>query len=540
MVTRNRVKYGAIAAALALWAQPATADTFRYAYQGDLKTLDPYALNETFTLATLANVYEGLVIRDADLVLKPGLAERWETLTPTHWRFHLRRDVRFHNGNPFDADDVIFSADRVRSKTSGMKSRVPADAKFVKVDAHTVDVHLERPDPTLISEWETWAIMDREWTTEIAEAANGDRKADNAAAAQSSEDRRRATLALNANGTGPFRVTKHRPGVETVFVPNQTWWGEKEHNLSRVIFNPIANDATRVSALLTGELDLIYPAPVNQLERLRSHAGTNVITGPELRTIFLGFDQVRDHLVDMPGSKDNPFRNKKVREAVFHAIDIAAIRKVVMRGQAEPAATMISPVLFPPSKAMTRRGYDPEKARKLLAEAGYPDGFTVPMDCPNNRYVNDEEICQAVVGFLAKVGITVHLNAVPKSIFFPKIVAAGGYSTSFYLLGWTPSSLEAGSVMRNLLMCRDNAGGFGIFNMGGYCNPDVDPLVRTALSEGDQEKRNALTLQVLQQADRDVAYVPLHQQMVAWAVADGVDVRMRADNGLRFKWVRKD
>ena len=250
-------------------ALPASAKTFRFAFQGDLKSLDPYTLNETFTLGMHAAAYEALTRRDKDLNIIPGLAERWETVDPLRWRFHLRKGVKFHNGNPFTADDVVFSAARVRAQGSDLKTRLPADAEFVKVDDYTVDVVLKTPNPILHAEWDTWYIMDKEWA-----------EANNATAPTSASATTPSHAALNANGTGPFVVESHQPGVKTVWKPNPSWWGEKQHNLTEAVFTPIGSDATRVAALLSGEVDWIDPVPLQDIQRVNSNPNTQVLTGP--------------------------------------------------------------------------------------------------------------------------------------------------------------------------------------------------------------------------------------------------------------------
>ena len=404
------------AAALALSVGVASAKTLRYANQGDLKSLDPYTLNETTTNAHLGNVYEGLTKRGKDLSIQPGLAERWEVLEPTKWRFYLRKGVKFANGEPFTADDVIFSADRVRANGSNFTTRVPKDAKFVKVDDYTVDVILTSPNPILNSQWDTWYIMSKKWA-----------EANNAAAPTPASASTPSYASLNANGTGPFKIESHQPGVKTVFKPNAGWWGKPEHNLTEVIFTPINSDATRVAALLSGEVDIIEPVPIQDIQRVNSSNNAQVLTGPELRTIFLGMDQTRDELLESNVKGKNPFKDKRVREAFYKAIDIETIKSRVMRGLSTPSALMIAPELFSLSKDFKRPAYDPEGAKKLLAEAGYPNGFEVGMDCPNDRYVNDGQICQAIVGMLARANIKVNLNAQPKAQYFAKVLKSGGY-----------------------------------------------------------------------------------------------------------------
>ena len=390
------------------WAVvPASAQTLRYANQGDLKSLDPYTLNETTTHAHLGQVYEGLIARDKDLKIIPGLAESWETPEPTRWRFHLRKGVKFQNGDPFTADDVVFSADRVRAKGSNLQTRIAADAKVVKVDDYTVDFILTSPNPILHSQWDTWYIMDKKW----AEANNAAEPTPAAATSPS-------FASLNANGTGAFIVESHQPGVKTVFKPNPNWWRKPEHNLKEIVFTPIGSDATRVAALLSGEVDIIEPVPIQDIGRVDSSPNAQVLKGPELRTIFLGMDQTRDELLYSNIKGKNPFKDVRVREAFFKAVDIELIKTRVMRGLSTPSALMIAPQLFPLSKDFTRPKFDPDGAKKLLTEAGYPDGFEVTMDCPNDRYVNDAAICQAVVGMLARIGVKVTLLAQPKATVF--------------------------------------------------------------------------------------------------------------------------
>ena len=246
---------------------PVSAQTLRYANQGDLKSLDPYTLKETTTIAHHAHVYEGLVTRDKDLKIVPALAESWETLTPTQWRFHLRKNVKFHNGDPFTADDVIFSAARVRDpKGSNFISNVPPDAKFVKVDDNTVDVMLDSPNPILTAQWDGWFIMDKKWCEE-----------NNSVAPTPASATTPSYASLHENGTGPFIIESHQPGVKTVFKVNPNWWGKPEHNLKEIIFTPIASAATRVAALLSGEVDVIEPVPIQDIARVNSSGTATVL-----------------------------------------------------------------------------------------------------------------------------------------------------------------------------------------------------------------------------------------------------------------------
>ena len=524
-------KHVVVAAALiaAVSGSAVHAETLKFAFQGALNGLDPYSLNETFTLSSLGNAYEGLTRRGPDLEIEPSLAESWEILEPTRWRFHLRKGVKFHNGNDFTAEDVAFSVDRVRSEGSDLTTYVPADAKVEIVDDHTVDFVLSGPNPILHYEWSNFYIMDKEWTTE-----------NDAVKVTSASDTTPNYASLHANGTGPFKIVSHEPGVKTVYEKYDGWWDEPKHNLDQVEFTPIGSDATRVAALLSGEMDMVYPIPVQDIKRIEDNAGTKALTGPELRTIFLGMDQYRDELLYSDVKGKNPLKDAKVRKAFYQAIDIDAIKTKIMRDLATPSAIMISPLLFSRSDEFERYPYDPDAAKALLAEAGYPDGFSIGMDCPNDRYVNDEAICQAVAAMLARVGVKVNLNAQPKAKYFARILPSGGFDTSFYLLGWTPGSFDSWNVLDTLMNCRDETGKGSPFNLGGFCDPQIDALSDQILVENDPEKRDAMIAEAFKISHDNAYYIPLHQQSLAWGVSDKIDLVQRADNQFKFRFVTKN
>ena len=509
---------------------PTSAATFRFAFQGDLKSLDPYSLNETFTHGVLGNVFEGLIKRDKNLQIIPGLAERWEVVEPTRWRFYLRKGVKFQNGEDFTADDVVFSATRAQAPGSDIKTRFPGDTKVVKVDDHTVDFLLSGPNPILHYEWDTWYILSKKWA-----------EANNSVAPQPAAGQQTSYAALHANGTGPFIITEHQAGVRTVFKPNPNWWGKPEHNFDEVIFTTIANDATRVAALLSGDVDWADPVPLQDIQRVNASGIAQVLQGPELRTIFLGFDQFRDELKSSNVKGKNPFKDVRVRQAFYLAIDENAIAQRVMRNAATPTPLMISPLLFDKANDFKRPAPNPDQAKKLLADAGYPTGFEVTMDCPNDRYVNDEAICQAIVAMLARVGVKINLNSQPKAKYFGKVLVSGGYDTSFYLLGWTPGSFDSWNIFANMYRCRDEVGRGGNNNLGNYCNPKVEELIGKILVESDKAKRDQLIKQGYEIGqNQDWAYVPLHQQALAWGVSKKVKVVQRPDNQILFYWFRKE
>jgi len=527
----------ALVAGASFGAAPASAQqTLRWAFQGNLNTLDPYGINETTTLGLQGNVYEGLTKRGKDLKIIPGLAERWEVLdNGLRWRFYLRKGVKFHNGNDFNADDVVFSAQRVVANNSQLTSRLSGGPDFVKVDDFTVDVKLKSPNPILHYAWDTWYIMDKEWT-----------EANNAQIPPAPQATTPGFATINANGTGPFRITEHQLGVRTVFEKNANWWGKPEHNLDRVIFTPITSAPTRVAALLSGEVDVIDPVPLQDVPRINASANARVLEGPEVRTIYLSFDQMRPELTASSVKGKNPFKDVRVRKAFYQAVDIEAIRRQVMRGAAVPAASLISPLFFPQIEQIKRHPFDLAAANKLMDEAGYPRTgadnirFEVDLDCPNDRYVNDGPICQAVTAMLARIGIKINLQAVPRAAFFAKINSPI-YNTPFYLLGWTPGTGDAHNVLIDLMHTRtaDGSGGRGQFNNGGYSNARVDALTSQVLVEIDTAKRDAMILEAFTILHDEVGYIPLHQQALAWGVAKSVELTQRADNQPLFYWVQK-
>src|SRR5258708_21314976 len=301
MSVRQTLVAAATVSVIAFALTPASAQTLRYANQGELKSLDPYTLKETTTIAHHGHVYEGLVTRDKDLKIIPALAESWETPEPTRWRFHLRKGVKFHNGDPFTADDVLFSAERVRAKGSNFLTNVPADAKFTKIDDYTFDVTLDSPNPILTSQWDSWFIMDKKWCEENSSVAPTPASATTP-----------SFTSLHENGTGPFMIESHQPGVKTVFKVNPNWWRKPEHNLREIVFTSIASAAPRVAALLSGDVDVIEPVPIQDIERVNASGTATVLTGPETRTIFLGMDQVRDELLYSNVKGKNPFKDIRV------------------------------------------------------------------------------------------------------------------------------------------------------------------------------------------------------------------------------------
>ena len=506
-------------------AMPAQANLFRWANDGDVNSMDPYTRQETFLLTFNANIYEPLIRRDSNLRLEAALAERWEQVDPTTWRFHLRRNVRFSDGSPLTADDVTFSIARARGPGSNVSSFFASVAEVKQVDGFTIDLVTRVPNPILPEELTSFGIMSKAWL----ERNNAARVAD-----LTSREENFATR--NAMGTGPFILVSREPDRRTVLAPNPLWWDQPTHNLTRVEFNVIANDATRVAALLSGEVDMVYTVPPQDMERIGRTANLRIIQGPELRTIYLGMDQSRAELLKSDVRGRNPFQDVRVRRAINQAIDIEAIRTRVMRGQARPTNQIFGPGVNGFLEANdVRRPMDVEGSRRLLAEAGYPNGFGVTLDCPNDRYVNDEAICTAVVSMLARIGVRVTLAAQTRVRFFAEINSPR-YNTSFYLLGWTPNTYDAYNALFNLAGTRD--GTRGVFNNGGYSNPRFDALLEAIAIETVPDRRQELITQATRLLQEDVAYIPLHQQQVVWAARSNVQLVQQADNGFPLRSVR--
>jgi peptide/nickel transport system substrate-binding protein len=300
------------------------------------------------------------------------------------------------------------------------------------------------------------------------------------------------------------------------------------------VFTPIGNAATRVAALISGEIDMMEPVPLQDIARIEANAELKVLHGMEARTIFLGMDQKRDELLLSNIKGKNPFKDKRVRQAFYQAIDIEAIKTRIMRGTSTPTALMVAPVVDGFAPELNKRlPYNPEAAKKLLAEAGYAVGFEVGMNCPNDRYVNDGEICQAVAGMLARIGVKVNLMAETKAIFFPKALRR---DVSFYMAGWTPDSLDSHNALF-ALMATPGESGQGQFNLGTYSNPKLDELTQKIASENNRTKRQAMIAEAFKIHADDIGHLPLHQQPLVWGMKKNIEVVLLANNFNYLKWV---
>ena len=514
----------AIWMALACLGTTASAVTLRIGNQGDALSMDPHSLSESLQISVNENVYEPLVTRGRDYKLAPALATDWKQTAPTVWRFNLRKGVLFHDGTPFTADDVIFSYERARGEGSDMKSYVGQVKEMKKINDHQLDIVTKAPFPILPELFTHFDIMSKKWCEANQATKPVDRRKgiENAAS-------------FRANGTGAYRLRERQPNVRTTYVRNGNYWGKIDGNVDEVIFNVIGNDATRVAALISGEIDVMEPVPVQDVDRLKTASNLKVLQGPELRVIFLGMDQKRDELQFSNVKGKNPFKDKRVRQAFYQAIDVEGIKRTVMRGASTPVALMLPPQVngYAPDLAK-RLPYDVEASKKLLAEAGYPNGFEVTMNCPNDRYVNDGAICQAVAANLARANIKIKLEVETKGTYFPKILRR---DTSFYMLGWTSTTVDAENVLY-AIMSTPGDGGRGQFNLGAYSNARLDELTEKIGSETDMKKRNEMIREAMKIHQDDIGHIPLHQQALNWGTKKTIDMVQHPGNEMPWKYVK--
>jgi peptide/nickel transport system substrate-binding protein len=519
------------AVAFAAAATLADAKTLRWSSQGDYLTADPMAQNELLTNSINGHVYESLVMRGKQLEILPGLAVSWKQTGPTTWVFNLRKGVKFHDGSDFTADDVVFSMERLQGPTSNFRVYGNAVGKATKIDSHTVQLETPVPNPVMLEMLaNSLFMMSKSWAEK-----------NNATKTQDFTNEKEAYTARNAMGTGPFILVSRDPDVKSVFKKNPNWWGLKEKgyfdgNVDEIVYSPIKEGPTRMAALLAGNIDFVLDPPVQDIDRLRKEKQVKVYDGRENRIIFLQMDQARDELLYSSVKGKNPFKDKRVRLAFYKAIDVNAINKTVMRGLSVPTAINLpNPDKAGIPKSMDKRhAYDPAAAKKLLAEAGYPNGFEITLDCPNNRYINDEKICVAVAGMLSRIGVKVQVNAIPRAQYFPK---AQRLETSFCMLGWGGATTDAIFTLQPVLHSRNDKGD-GDYNWGNYKDPEFDALIDSAKGDTDPKRRQETIIKAMRHFHDNVYMIPLHLQVIPWASRSNVEVIHRADNWLQATWVK--
>ncbi|NOD65620.1 MULTISPECIES: ABC transporter substrate-binding protein [unclassified Ruegeria] len=493
----------------------ANAETLRWARSGDALTLDPHSQNEGPTHTVRHQMYEPLIIRDTSGAFEPALATDWapSESDPNVWVFNLRQGVKFHDGADFTAEDVVFSINRAKQPNSDMKELINSIVEVRAVDDHTVEIVTDGPNPILPANLTDLFIMDKGWT-----------EANNAVNVQDFEGGEITFATVNVNGTGPYKLVSREPDVKTVMERNEDYWGRDQFPMaiSEIIYTPIQNDATRVAAMLSGEVNFLQDMPVQDLDRVNAVDGLVVKQAPQNRVIFFGMNQGGDDIEADNVDGKNPLADVRVRQAMSKAINRDAIQQVVMRGQSQPAGMIAPPFVNGWTAEMDgESSTDVEGAKALLAEAGYPDGFSIRLDCPNDRYINDEGICQAAVGMLGQIGITVNLDAKPKAQHFPLITDG---KTDFYMLGWGVPTYDSEYIFNFLVHGRESD--IGTWNGTGYHNDELDAKIKSLASNTDLVARDQAIAEIWRVVQDEQLYIPIHHQVLNWGMAENLDINV--------------
>ncbi|MCB7320357.1 ABC transporter substrate-binding protein [Lacrimispora sp. 210928-DFI.3.58] len=486
-------------------------DSLVIAMASDILSMDPYRYDEGPTNQVMLHMYEGLVRQAADMSFEPCLAESWDTSEDgLTWTFHLRKGVKFHDGEEMDSADALASIKTAMNpdSPSAFSSYTSSFTSVEAPDAETIVITTDTINPLMLFDLAQIYILKQE----------------------NVEGKTEEEIAAKVVGTGRYKFVEQVKEDHIDMVANEDYWGEVPA-IKNVRFRPITNEATRTATMLTGEVDFTIGVSVRDIDRLENTEGISVLRQKGLREIYLNLDSREDSPL-FPGQK-NPMSDPKVRQAMYLAIDESAIIKSIMNGCAFEMNSIV-PEGYVGYKEVSREAYDPEKAKALLAEAGYPDGFEVTLDAPNDRYMNDAQIAQAVAGFLEKVGIKVNLNLMPKANFFSYIKPVENNSM-FLMTGWSDSSGDGLSLAHDMLHTYDREAGKGTVNRGHYSNAEVDALIEQALTELDDAKRGELVAQIDEIARADYAYIPLHFEQDTNAIKDTLNYTPRMNNYV-FAW----
>lgn len=505
----------------------AHAETLRWSRAGDSITLDPHAQNEGPTHALSHQIYEPLLHRDMAGKIVPALATGWKVLPdqPTVWRFALRRNVSFHGGEAFDADDVIFSFNRARQPTSAMRELLASVTALRKIDSHTVDIVTDGPNPLLPNNLTNLFVMDAGWTR-----ANKASEPQNVAKGDWNH------AATHANGTGAYRLKGRRSGKVTELTANPSYWGIGQFPLmvKRIIYRAIKEPNARTAALLTGLTDFVQDLPVDALDRVRETTGLKVESAPQNRTMMLGLNVGSTDISADNIDHRNPLASPLVREAMSLAIDRSEIQRDVMRGQSRPAGIIVSPFVNGWSADLDR--WEPPnltRARELMREAGFDTPFFLRLDCPNDRYINDAAVCAAVADMLGQIGIRVSVDAQPKTRHFPSI---RNLTTDFYLLGWGATTFDSEYIFDFLVHSR--TGGYGSWNATRFADPEIDRQIEALSTTADPTARNAAIARLWQRIKTERIYIPLHHQVLNWGMTDRIDFPVQPEDQPHFKYMK--
>jgi peptide/nickel transport system substrate-binding protein len=502
-----------------------SAETLNWARAGDALTLDPHSQNEGPSHTMRHQMYEPLIIRDTSGAFVPTLATDWAPSAdnPNVWVFNLRQGVKFHDGADFTAEDVVFSFERAQQPNSDMKELIGSIVAVRAIDEHTIEIETDGPNPILPSNLTNLFMMDKGWT-----------EANNTENVQDFEGGEITFATTNVNGTGAYTLVSREPDVKTVMARNENYWGRNDFpmEVSEIVYTPIQNPSTRVAALLSGEINFLQDMPVQDLARVDGADNLVVKQAPQNRVIFFGMNQGADDIEADNIDGMNPLADVRVRKAMSMAINRDAIRQVVMRGQSEPAGMIAPPFVNGWTAAMDgESSTDVEGAKALLAEAGLADGFTIRLDCPNDRYINDEAICQAAVGMLGQIGITVNLDAIPKAQHFPKITDG---NTDFYMLGWGVPTYDSEYIFNFLVHGRESD--IGTWNGTGFMDEDLNATIKSLASNTDLDARNADIASIWRTVQDEQLYIPIHHQVLNWGMATNVGVEVDPEDQPRVKY----
>jgi peptide/nickel transport system substrate-binding protein len=504
------------AAALLLLSHAGFAADLRIGMAADVTSIDPHQVNIAPNNAVAWHVFDALTLVDADTRLVPGLATSWRAVDSTTWEFKLRRGVKFHDGSDFSAEDVVFSMDRAAE----LGAKGGQFAQFVKpivskqiIDPYTIRFKTATPYAMVPYDLNSIYIVSRK-----------------AAAGAGTEDFNSGKAAV---GTGPFKLAAFKRGDRVELVRNESYWGAADNKTAawdKVSLRILPNDPARTAALLSGDVDAIENIPTADAARFKSNSNFRLEQKVSWRTIFFHLDQYRDA---PPGVTDkngkplgkNPFKDARVREAIAMAINRQAIVARAMEGFALPASNIVAPPVFGHDASLKPAAYDPEGAKKLLAAAGYPDGFSIVLAAPNNRYVNDDQVAQVVAQMLARAGIAVaRVETHPAATYFTK---ARNGDFGFAMLGW--GSFSGDLALRTLVASVNPEKGYGTWNWGHYSNAKVDQLVSQALGAVDPAKREVVARDAMGIAMRDYAVIPVHHQIASWAMKKSLAYTPRTD-----------
>ncbi len=476
-------------------------------------SMDPHYHNLGPNNAVSQFTFDKLIMQDHKQNLQPGLAVSWNPIDDVTWEIKLRQGVKFHDGSPFTAEDVAFTIKRA-PEVPNSPSSFARYIKFIKeakiVDPHTIHLVTHEAFPLAPTYLSTFVIVSKKY----GEGAE-------------TKDYNSGKAMI---GTGPYKFVEWVPGDRVVFESNPDYWGDKEP-WDKVIIKPISNASARVAALLAGDVDLIDFVPTADIEKLKNDPKINMAKSVSNRVIYLHIDSNRDvspFVTDINGNPmtKNPLKDVRVRQAISKAINRDAIVAKVMEGNAIPAGQVLPEGFFAISPNLKPEEYDPEGAKKLLAEAGWGDGFGLTIHGPNNRYVNDAKICQAVAQMLTRVGIKTKVDTMPKNVFFPR---GTKLEFSFMLVGWGSGTGEPSSPLGALLHTYDKEAGYGGTNRGRYSNKEFDAVLEEALRTVDRKKHEQLLIKATEIAIGDLGIIPLHFQVAIWAMRDGLMYTARTD-----------